>query len=119
MKTQELGQLKEELLERLAKIEILMEKQEQQGKDLIDYNEMNDVMSKNDESAGEISDLLSDFAITETLEKTLKDIKQALTMMERGDYGVCKYCKTEIPIERMRVRPVSTSCVDCKSKFTT
>lgn len=119
MKNKELEQLKIELLARLDKIEKYMAQKSSDEVDLQVYNEMNDVMSKADESAGEISDLINDFAVTESLEKTLKDIKQALGMMANGDYGVCKYCKTDIPLPRMRVRPVSTSCVECKSKFTT
>ena len=119
MKNKELQELRSELLERLDRIEGYMKQRQNDEVTLQEYNEMNDVMSKADESAGEISDLINDFAVTESLEKTLKDIKQALNMMENGDYGVCKYCKIEIPLPRMRVRPVSTSCVDCKSKFTT
>ena len=79
---------------------------------------MNDVMSKNDEGAGELVEIFQESEIRASLEKTLKDIKQALGLMESGDYGVCKYCKEPIPIKRLKVRPVSTSCVKCKSQFT-
>lgn len=117
MRKAELAQFKDELLTNRGKIEAYIKQQadmelEQQN------NEVNDVMSKNDEGAEEIAAVLSSLAVNDSLEKTLKDINQAIIMMDQGSYGVCKYCTKDIPIARMRIRPVSTSCVECKSKFT-
>lgn len=100
------------------KIEDALKLQSDRSLEMQTYNEEQDVMSRNDESAEEISELITNLAINESLEKTYKDINQALGMMESGNYGVCKYCSKDIPIARMRIRPVSTSCVECKSRFT-
>jgi len=118
MRNTELLQFKDELLQNKQKIEAALKLQSERSLEMQEYNEAQDVMSRNDESAEEISELITNLAINESLEKTLKDIVQALEMMEQGNYGVCKYCKKDIPIARMRIRPVSTSCVDCKSRFT-
>jgi RNA polymerase-binding protein DksA len=118
MRNQELATLRQELLENRVKIEEIMAKQSVMEEELQEYNEVNDIMSKSDESAEEISEVISQLAVTESLEKTLKDINQALEMMNKGTYGECKYCNKQIPIARMRIRPVSTSCVECKSRFT-
>lgn len=118
MRNTELLKFKEELLLNKQKIEGALKLQSERSLEMQDYNESQDVMSRNDESAEEISELLTNLAVNESLEKTFKDIVQALEMMEQGSYGVCKYCEKDIPIARMRIRPVSTSCVECKSRFT-
>ncbi len=117
-RAKEIEALHEELVERKAKIEGHLRDFEEGKEALQEYNETNDVNSKNDESAGEVTEIFTDKEIVASLEKTLKDINQALAVMEKGDYGICKYCKKEIPLGRLKVRPVSTSCVDCKSQFT-
>lgn len=118
MRNTELSKFKEELLLNKQKIEGALKLQSERSLEMQAYNEAQDIMSRNDESAEEISELITNLAINESLEKTLKDITQALEMMEQGSYGVCKYCSKDIPIARMRIRPVSSSCVECKSRFT-
>lgn len=114
----EMQELKVNLLGRKAKIEETLLKIEKGQLELQDYNEMNDVTSKNDESAGKLSEIFQEAEIKASLEKTAKDINQALDLIEKGGYGICKYCKQDIPLKRLQVRPVSTSCVKCKSQFT-
>ncbi len=41
-------------------------------------------------------------------------IDYALMKMESGTYGVCENCGTEIPFERLKARPVTTMCFECK-----
>jgi len=114
----ELEEFRSEMEARKAQILGSLKLAHTDKEDLANYNEMNDVMSKNDESAGEIADIITNVEIQNSLEKTLKDIDQALALMLKGDYGVCKYCKEDISVDRLRIRPVSTSCVKCKSQFT-
>ncbi len=114
----EIQKLKDELIVRKEQITKHLADVEAGLVELQEYNEQNDVMSKQDESAGGLTEILADTEIKATLEKTLKDIKQALELMEKGGYGVCKYCKKDISIQRLKIRPVSTSCVACKSQFT-
>ncbi len=118
MRKQEISALKEELLVNRAKIEEIVKKQTAMEEEIKAYNGSNDTAFKGDEGAEEIAEVISQLAVNESLEKTLKDINQALQMMDKGTYGVCKYCDQDIPIARMRIRPVSTSCVECKSRLT-
>ena len=53
-----------------------------------------------------------------TLEKTLRDVKRALIAIEKGTYGVCKYCDKPIEEKRLLARPTSSSCVSCKKTLT-
>jgi DnaK suppressor protein len=48
--------------------------------------------------------------------KLIKKIKQALERIDAGTYGICESCGEDISIKRMKARPVTTQCIDCKSK---
>jgi DnaK suppressor protein len=48
--------------------------------------------------------------------KLIKKINEALGRIEDGTYGICEECGEEISISRLKARPVTTLCIDCKSK---
>lgn len=48
--------------------------------------------------------------------KLIKKIRSALERIENGNFGICEQCEEEISIERLKARPVTTQCIDCKSK---
>ncbi len=48
--------------------------------------------------------------------KLIKKIRNALERIENGTFGICEQCEEEISIERLKARPVTTQCIDCKSK---
>ncbi len=48
--------------------------------------------------------------------KLIKKIKEALERIENDTYGICESCGEEISIKRIKARPVTTQCIDCKSK---
>ena len=39
-----------------------------------------------------------------------------LERLEKGTFGICDACGEEISEKRLRARPVTTSCIDCKKK---
>jgi len=47
--------------------------------------------------------------------KLISKIDEALGRIEDGSYGKCEECGLDIGIERLRARPVTTLCFDCKS----
>lgn len=48
--------------------------------------------------------------------KLIKKIQQAIDRIDDGDFGVCSECGEDISIPRLKARPVTTLCIDCKSK---
>jgi len=48
--------------------------------------------------------------------KLIKKVKKALQRIENGTFGICEKCGEEINIERLKARPVTTQCIDCKTK---
>lgn len=81
-------------------------------------NAMTDAGADEGESAERIAQLGDDLSLEEELNKAVKDVEGALRALERGEYGMCKYCKQHIDEARLRIRPTSTSCVACKRTLT-
>jgi DnaK suppressor protein len=48
--------------------------------------------------------------------KLIKKIKKALDRIEDGSFGICESCGEDISIERLKARPVTTLCIECKTK---
>jgi DnaK suppressor protein len=48
--------------------------------------------------------------------KLIKKIKKALERIDNGTFGICETCGDEISIERLKARPVTTQCIECKTK---
>jgi DnaK suppressor protein len=48
--------------------------------------------------------------------KLIKKIQQALTRIDDGEFGICSECGEEIGIARLKARPMTTLCINCKSK---
>ncbi|MCX4189185.1 RNA polymerase-binding protein DksA [Methylophaga sp. OBS3] len=47
--------------------------------------------------------------------KLIKKIEESLNDLDKGDYGFCESCGTEIGIRRLEARPTATLCIDCKT----
>lgn len=76
-----------------------------------------DLGTATDDNAKEIDMYSTNLSVEKILEKNLKDIDSALKRIEKGTYGICKYCKKEIGEKRLLARPVSSACVACKTKL--
>ncbi|MBU0646481.1 TraR/DksA family transcriptional regulator [Patescibacteria group bacterium] len=73
---------------------------------------------KEDENASEVAQFSNNLSLESELEKALRDVESALRQLEKGVYGICKYCKQEIDEKRLLARPTSSSCIKCKKTLT-
>ena len=48
--------------------------------------------------------------------KLILKIRDALLRIDSGTYGICDTCGSEISIKRLKARPVTTQCIECKTK---
>lgn len=48
--------------------------------------------------------------------KLIKKIKKALERIDNKTFGICEVCEEEISIARLKARPVTTQCIDCKTR---
>ena len=98
-----LYEMLEDLDERLAKItDDVKHADEDVEKDFAEQATQNE--------NNEVQDFLGNSARTE-----MGLIRQALSRIESGEYGVCQVCGEAINIERLKVIPYSTMCVKCAS----
>ena|SRR3989338_1521266 len=73
---------------------------------------------KSDDNAQEVEQYTVRKPLEITLEKTLRDVNNALFRLNAGTYGICKYCHQPIDEQRLLARPTSSSCVSCKKTLT-
>jgi DnaK suppressor protein len=57
-----------------------------------------------------------DFALLNMHIERLREVESALNRLENGTYGICDDCGTSIKVERLRVLPFTTYCVQCQKK---
>jgi DnaK suppressor protein len=54
------------------------------------------------------------YRIMERDRKLLKKIEKALSKFENDEFGICERCEEDIDVKRLKARPVTTLCIDCK-----
>lgn len=69
-----------------------------------------------EDNAEEVEEYTAKVGITETLEKNLKDVNDALRRIKNGNYGKCENCPGEIRIERLNAYPAARKCMNCEAK---
>lgn len=62
------------------------------------------------------SDRNFELRIRDRERKLIGKIKEALERIEDGTFGICEECGEDISEERLKARPVTTLCIDCKKK---
>jgi len=77
-----------------------------------------DYGDKDDENAQEVAQYTANKPLEIALEKELRDVGKSLDRLEKGSYGVCKYCDQPIEEKRLLARPTSGACVSCKKTLT-
>ena len=54
--------------------------------------------------------------LKEREQKLLKKIDEAIERINIGTFGICESCGGEIGYKRLKARPVTTLCIDCKTR---
>lgn len=53
----------------------------------------------------------------EEANKRLGRLKQAYLKIDTPQYGICRECEEEIPLERLKLIPESLYCVECMNEL--
>lgn len=56
-------------------------------------------------------------AVRGEIDKLLIRVRQALTMIKMGRYGICSRCGKMIDVNRLAINPTAVYCVDCEKKI--
>ena len=60
------------------------------------------------------SDRSFELRIRDRERKLINKIKEALERIAQGEFGICELCGEGISEGRLKARPVTTLCIDCK-----
>lgn len=62
------------------------------------------------------SDRNFELRIRDRERKLIKKIREAIERTEDGTFGICEVCEEPISDARLKARPVTTLCIDCKTE---
>jgi DnaK suppressor protein len=95
----------------------MMEEVLQKGEDTIeDMQDTVEVFADPADRATAESDRAFTLRLRDRELKLIKKIQSALKRMDEGSYGICDECGEDISIPRLKARPVTKLCINCKSK---
>jgi DnaK suppressor protein len=60
------------------------------------------------------SDRNFELRIRDRERKLIGKVKEALARLDQETFGICESCSEEISEERLKARPVTTLCIECK-----
>ncbi len=62
------------------------------------------------------SDRNFELRIRDRERKLINKIREAMERIDEGEFGICESCGEDIGPGRLRARPVTTLCIDCKTE---
>ena len=62
------------------------------------------------------SDRNFELRIRDRERKLLAKVKEAIARIDDESYGICEDCGDDISEERLEARPVTTLCIECKTR---
>ena len=86
------------------------------SKTLTDMTDQNENYPDPTDRASAESDRSFELRIRDRERKLLAKIKSAIERIDDESYGICDDCGDDISIERLEARPVTTLCIECKTK---
>lgn len=60
------------------------------------------------------SDRSFELRIRDRERRLINKIREALERLDEGEFGICESCGEDISEGRLKARPVTTLCIDCK-----
>ena len=102
------------LQEKLSALE--KKKKELRGEDpFLDKARLDDNAAVDTDAAEQIGHMRVS-AVKKAYDRTIIQIRKALSRIKIGKYGVCERCGKFIDTDRLMVLPETTLCVDCEKK---
>lgn len=95
---------------------MLVEAQQKGDSTLEDMTDNNEMFADPADRATMESDRAFTLRIRDRERRLIKKIHDALQRMENGTYGFCESCGEDIGVARLKARPVTRLCINCKSK---
>ena len=95
---------------------MLAEAQQKGDSTIEELTDNNEIFADPADRATVESDRAFTLRIRDRERRLIKKIREALVRMDNGTYGICEECGEEIGVSRLKARPVTRLCINCKSK---
>lgn len=69
------------------------------------------------DDASEAFEQAKDLALRQNAEQLLVKVTNALDRLQKGTYGLCEHCGTEIDPARLKALPYATLCLHCQQRL--
>jgi DnaK suppressor protein len=89
---------------------------EEAGKTVSEMTADNTNFPDPNDRATQESDRTFELRIRDRERKLINKIKEALERIEDDTFGICEMCGEEIGEARLKARPVTTLCIECKTE---
>lgn len=89
---------------------------EEAGKTVSEMTSDNTNFPDPNDRATQESDRTFELRIRDRERKLINKIKEALDRIDDDSFGICEMCGEEITEARLKARPVTTLCIDCKTE---
>lgn len=96
--------------------EMLEEAQQKGDSTIEELTDSNEIFADPADRATAESDRAFTLRIRDRERRLIRKIQAALQRIEDGSYGLCEECGEEIGVARLKARPVTRLCINCKSK---
>lgn len=95
---------------------MLEEAQQKGDSTLEELTDNNEIFADPADRATAESDRAFTLRIRDRERRLIRKIQAAVGRIEDGSFGVCEDCGEEIGVPRLKARPVTKLCINCKSK---
>ncbi len=95
---------------------MLEEAQQKGDTTLEELTDSNEVFADPADRATAESDRSFTLRIRDRERRLIRKIQAAQHRIEDGSYGICEECGEDIGVPRLKARPVTKLCINCKSK---
>ena len=95
---------------------MLEEAQQKGDSTLEELTDCNEVFADPADRATAESDRAFTLRIRDRERRLIRKIQAAITRIDDGTYGICEECGDDISIARLKARPVTRLCINCKAK---
>jgi DnaK suppressor protein len=86
------------------------------GKTVAEMTDENENFPDPNDRASLESDRNFELRIRDRERKLIAKMQEALKRIDDGTFGLCDTCGGQISEKRLQARPVTTLCIDCKTK---
>ena len=98
-------------------IEKFREEAKQKGDSTLEeLTDSNEVFADPADRATAESDRAFTLRIRDRERRLIRKIQAAIQRLDEGTYGICEDCGEDISIPRLKARPVTKLCINCKAR---